>query len=123
MRNDGMDNQQIVVTRALSLTQPWATLVAIGAKQRETRCWSVSNFHMGHWIAIHAAKGFPGWCQRLCDTKRFQRALQGAGYALPGDLPRGQIIAVARLTECIATARWTPAPDSDEYAFGDYSAI
>jgi hypothetical protein len=118
-----MEPNQIIVTRALSLMQPWATLVAIGAKQRETRCWPFSDFLRGHWIAIHAAKGFPGWAQRLCDTRRFQSALSGGGYALPGDLPRGQVLAIVRFTECVATRVWTPPPDSDEYAFGDYSAI
>ena len=37
--------------KALSLRQPWATLVAIGAKQIETRSWSTA--YRGT-IAIHA---------------------------------------------------------------------
>jgi len=40
--------------KAITLTQPWATLVAIGAKQIETRPWSTS--YRGQ-LAIHAAKG------------------------------------------------------------------
>lgn len=43
--------------KALSLTQPWATLVAIGAKKIETRSWSTS--YRGP-VAIHASKGYPG---------------------------------------------------------------
>lgn len=113
-------NPDFGVEWALSLTQPWATLCALEEKGRETRCWPTK---FRGWIAIHAAKGFPGWCQRLMGTPRFQRALAKGGYCLPGDLPRGQVLAVMRLTECIATRVWTPPPDSDEYAFGDYSAI
>jgi hypothetical protein len=111
-----------LVIHALSLTQPWATLVAIGAKQRETRCWPTR--YRG-WIAIHAAKGFPGWAKRLCTTERFRTALAAAPqlYGSVDELPRGEIIAVARLTECVATRVWTPPSESDEYAFGDYSAI
>ena len=44
------------VTRCLSLIQPWATLVAIGAKKVETRSWKTP--YRG-WLAIHASKAFP----------------------------------------------------------------
>jgi len=40
--------------KALTLTQPWATLIACGAKRIETRSWA-TDFR-GR-IAIHAAKG------------------------------------------------------------------
>lgn len=39
--------------KALTLHQPWATLIAIGAKTIETRSWSTK--HRGP-LAIHAAK-------------------------------------------------------------------
>src|SRR3954451_22243677 len=48
---------------ALTLTQPWATLVAIGAKQIETRSWGTS--YRG-WLAIHAAKGYPDAAKAEC---------------------------------------------------------
>lgn len=110
------------VTKALSLTQPWATLCAIGAKQRETRCWPTG--YRG-WIAIHAAKGFPRGCQDLCLEHPFDAPLRAAGYTMnvARSLPRGMVLAVARLTECVATRVWTPDEDSDEYAFGNYEAI
>ena len=47
--------------KALTLTQPWASLVACGAKTIETRSWRTP--YRGP-VAIHAAKGFPadaGW--------------------------------------------------------------
>jgi hypothetical protein len=40
--------------KALTLTQPWATLIAVGAKRIETRSWA-TDYH--GQIAIHAAKG------------------------------------------------------------------
>jgi hypothetical protein len=43
--------------KVLSLTQPWATLAAIGAKKIETRSWSTA--YRGP-LAIHAAKGLAG---------------------------------------------------------------
>lgn len=40
--------------KALSLWQPWASFIAIGAKPFETRAWSPPLWLIG--IAIHAAK-------------------------------------------------------------------
>lgn len=80
--------------KALTLTQPWATLVAIDAKRFETRSWFTS--YRGE-IAIHAAKGFPRQCQLLVDQEPFADAL--------GDrrrhLPIGKIVAIAQLKACI----------------------
>ena len=47
---------------ALTLTQPWATLVAIGAKRIETRSWSTR--YRGP-LAIHAAKRFPRYAREF----------------------------------------------------------
>lgn len=48
--------------KAITITEPWATLVAIGAKQIETRSWPTS--YRGP-IAIHAAKGMTGDDQEM----------------------------------------------------------
>lgn len=42
--------------RALTLWQPWASLVASGAKMIETRSWAAPRGLWGQRIAIHAAK-------------------------------------------------------------------
>lgn len=118
--NDLAADPIIVVRHALSLTQPWATLIAIGAKQRETRCWATG---FRGWIAIHASKGFPLECAELCFEEPYRGTLVSAGIKKTAELPRGQVIAVARMTECVATRVWAPPPDSDEYAFGNYEPI
>ena len=58
--------------KAITLTQPWATLVAMGAKQVETRSWSTA--YRGQ-IAIHAAKGYPKEARELCETEPFKSIL------------------------------------------------
>lgn len=108
-------SEEFRVTRALSLTQPWATLVAIGAKQFETRSWR--SDYIG-WLAIQASKGFPAECRELCFNEPFKSALPCPGW---GHLPRGQVIAVVWMSGCRSTNNWTPVIDSNEYAFGDYS--
>lgn len=114
--------------KALTLTQPWATLVAIGAKRIETRSWSTG--YEGS-LAIHAAKGFPEDARMDCIGGAIQDALDAAGFD-EGNLPRGVIVATARLVRVLpiysfATIRTQVREycgvhiNSDEEAFGDYS--
>ncbi len=58
--------------RCITLTQPWATLVAIGAKTIETRSWGTK--YRGE-LAVHAAKGFPKEAQHLCFQEPFRHIL------------------------------------------------
>jgi len=85
--------------KGLTMTQPWATLVAIGANVIETRDWPTK--HRGPF-AIHAAKGFPPDARALCRTQPFRAALAAGGYASADDLPRGAIVAVAELKSLLA---------------------
>lgn len=85
--------------KALSLYQPWATLIAIGAKKIETRSWSTS---FRGTVAIHASKGFPKDCQGLCSELLFYEALLRGGYCInpranTTPLPLGAIVAIAEL--------------------------
>jgi hypothetical protein len=81
--------------KALSLTQPWASLVALGSKRLETRAWYTS--YRGP-LAIHATKAFPGWCQDLAETEAFQHGLDGRS---PSSLPRGCILCIVNLRACV----------------------
>lgn len=107
--------------KGLTLTQPWATLVALGAKRFETRSWSTG--YRGP-LAIHAAKGLgpvggKDGLWRITGTEPFQSALAGAG-----PLPLGLIVAVVDLVDVLPTeealARYVIA-GTDEESFGDYS--
>lgn len=106
--------------RALSLTQPWATLIAIGAKRVETRSWRTS--FRGE-IAIHASKGFPKWAQEYLHSYFFRERLYSAGYTKPADFERGAIIATARLTTVGTTEAIVKAGlNAEQLTFGDFSA-
>lgn len=107
--------------KALTLTQPWATLVAIGAKRFETRSWSPR--HLGP-IAIHAALGLPAWVRLVMEAEPAFRLDLGE-QALDA-LPRGAVIAIARLEFAEPTASLY-LPDllarlggPHERALGDY---
>jgi hypothetical protein len=87
--------------KALSLTQPWATLIADGRKTIETRSWP--TIFRGR-IAIHAAKSIDS------------TACQDFGYKSES-LPRGAILGTAELYSCVRFPH--PSAPPDEY--GDFS--
>lgn len=110
------------VVKVITLTQPWATLIAIGAKHIETRGWGTR--YRGP-IAIHAAKGLDpvggvGGLLQLCATPPFAEVLAQHGLR-PGELPRGAVVCAAALVGCDTM---TPASiarvDQPERSFGFY---
>jgi hypothetical protein len=78
------------------MTQPWATLVAIGENSIETRSWGTR--YRGP-LAIHAAKGFPRDARELVRLSPFRQALARHGYPDAAALPLGAVIAVAALDD------------------------
>ena len=104
--------------KALSLTQPWATLVAIGAKRIETRSWPTP--YRGP-LAIHAAKNFPRDCKELCLVPPFRAALVRGGIHRISDLPLGSIIATCTLFDCQKTDFLASQIGIEEADFGNYA--
>ena len=117
--------------KAITLTQPWATLVAIGAKHFETRSWETDHTGL---IAIHAGKGIPGNLggerghRARCAEEPFKAVLELAGLD-PETLPRGEVVAVANLRGCFETCGYGAGlcesvgvrPAEFERSFGDYT--
>lgn len=102
----------------LSLTQPWAQLVAIGAKRLETRSWATR--YCG-WLAIHSTKSLPDYATRFFLYDQYCRdALEPAGCRTFADLPRGSVVAIARLVDCVRITR-DNVPSYPEREFGDYT--
>ncbi len=82
--------------KALSLWQPWASLIAAGVKRFETRGWPTT--YRGP-LAIHASKTIvldltPDLAS-LCD--------QTFGTEWAETLPAGRVIAVCDLVDCVST--------------------
>lgn len=107
--------------KTITLTQPWATLVAIGAKRIETRSWSTK--YRGP-LAIHAAKGWTPEVMRLAMTVQpFKGVLSAAGYTLFSQLPRGVIVATCTLSDVQEAGKVMTDEFflEHEYEFGDYT--
>lgn len=104
----------------LSLWQPWATLMAIGAKRIETRSWGT---HYRGPLAIHAAKRWDSFTRLTALRSPFVDELRDVGYEerlreVPF-LPLGSIVAVVDLID-VGPIGDLP-PDYPESAFGDYT--
>ena len=132
----------------LTLTQPYATLVAIGAKQIETRSWysSVRDDILIHAATTYAGVGGKNAFIELCTSNEYiYKALNDAGL-VPFEwdpeallaLPTGAILCKRTMVDCYRTALFVSAeqqarrvsrmddpshiPLSDqERAMGDYS--
>ena len=107
--------------KALSLHQPWATLVAIGAKCIETRSWN--TLYRGP-VAIHASARYISANKGISFISPFRQALQEGGYDDPTVLPLGCVIAVAELVACNRIGGlpgFDRLPGEPELSFGDYS--
>jgi hypothetical protein len=65
--------------RVLSLHNPWACLMACGAKTIETRSWGPKIKYRGD-VAIHASKGFDNEEKELCTLSPFADELVKGGW-------------------------------------------
>ncbi|AIF52032.1 ASCH domain-containing protein [Pelosinus sp. UFO1] len=117
--------------KAITILQPWASLIACGAKQIETRSWSTK--YRGK-IAIHAGQGWGQWQRDIAFTDTFKNVLQ---FPILGKY-YGAVIAIANLVDCLKVVgrisltigdqkRVAAILENDvkvmgnEYAFGDYT--
>ena len=117
--------------KAITLHQPWASLVAEGTKTVETRSRPAPRHLIGQRIAIHAGK------KRVRITREYDPAMHHAMTEAHGPdwqdgLPLGAVVATARLTGCFRVTGWKGdreprlagygerTPDVRTDAYGDF---
>ena len=106
--------------RAISLWQPWATLVALAEKEYETRSWFTD--YRGP-LAIHAAKRFSVSERELFYRQPFLGAFQSHGLVNSNMLPLGAVICTVELVDCVPT-EWARTRIRDKgIAFGNYGGF
>lgn len=104
---------------AISLWEPWATLVVLGFKKLETRSWAWS--YRGP-LAIHAAR------HRSRDIDKLIRSEPFAGCLGDTPLSWGKVVGTVTKGECLVIrgdGLWSPQmamplPPEPELSFGDY---
>lgn len=119
--------------KTITLTQPFASLIAVRAKCFETRSWRPTPPYYGP-IAIHASKGFPPEARELLNNDRFSGPLYRAGLLRDDPwrnanfwkaLPLGAVVAIGQialyLPTDLAAKDVTLHASADETYFGDYT--
>lgn len=99
--------------KAITLHQPWASLIALGAKRLETRSW---NPRWRGLLVIHAGKTL----MLNRGDRVFMSLLRDAGIHDPDKLPLGAAVAVCELQAVYRTEEVINRIDGRERAFGNY---
>jgi hypothetical protein len=68
--------------KAISLWQPWASLIACGAKPYETRHWAPPRELIGQTIAIHAAKNVDKHAKQMAEELMYGQWRDYGGFEL-----------------------------------------
>jgi activating signal cointegrator 1 len=106
--------------KALTLTEPWASLVACRQKLVETRSWYTA--YRGP-LAIHAAKGFPKWAREESEENPiFKTALTFETGSYNPELTRGRVLCLVELVDVKRTEDVRLTLSAKELEFGDYHA-
>lgn len=110
--------------KAITIKQPWASLIALGEKKFETRSWQTK--YRGP-LAIHAGKSID---KDACEDSWIKGVLTEHGITSYKDLPTGVVLATVELVDCYkveATLGYASvlskgkSVDGLEVAFGDYT--
>lgn len=111
--------------KAITVWQPWASLLATGKKHIETRSWRTN--YRGE-ILIHAAKKPYSQIELMIpreDRKLIEDALRLRYIDWKERVPTSVIVGKANLVNCVlideTTAELIKEQHPDEYAFGDFT--
>lgn len=99
--------------KVITLIQPWATLVALGEKQIETRSWSTN--YRGE-IAIHAGKKID---KSVFDQPYYFEVFKKNGLT-PDNIITSAIIATCKIKDVKRTEDLKYRISIKELAFGNY---
>ena len=108
--------------KALTIRQPYASLIAIGEKHIETRSWNTA--YRGE-LAIHSSKKFLKYELDLCSEKPFIDCLAKHNLSVE-NLPLGEVIAICDLIDVIPTdkfirSNWPYLIFANELKFGNFT--
>ncbi len=112
---EGTRDAVSVTYKALSLWQPWASLVALGEKCYETRHWNTSYRGL---LAIHAAKRWTKDEIQAWDSFRFSN---NHIRHMDHPLPLGAVLCIVRLKNVVPVESVRMFLSEKERLYGNYS--
>jgi activating signal cointegrator 1 len=99
--------------KALTIYQPWASLECRGLKGTETRAWPTR--YRGP-LVIHAGRKWDRYLQER-QAELHQYLVRCGGFGLPCELPRGVILGVCDLVDCLRVT------EQNETLFAEFERI
>lgn len=92
-----------MIKKAISIKQPWASLIVHGIKDIENRTWRCPRKYIGQRVLIHAAKTSvkEGW--EALTREQFEKVIlhKNKFYGDNEELPRGAIIGSVVIENCV----------------------
>ena len=117
--NPDPDWMNLEIIKVLSLHQPWASLVMVGAKTIETRSWPPPKGLIGKKLAIHATKKIVQIQEHLYPL--YNRGVKNRlGEDWTNTLPTGAIVAIATVQKAIQMTTEN-FPKGEELLYGEYA--
>jgi len=105
--------------KALTVWQPWATLIAEGHKKIETRSW---NTNIRGAVAIHSAKKPIKEVRKLMNPNSIMTINNLLYPFLLERLPTGCILALGNLVDCkLIDEEFIETLSAEELLLGDYT--
>lgn len=107
--------------KAISLWQPWASLIAKGAKRYETRSWPAPQYLIGQTLAICAAKTTKG-IDAMLQSHELGLVCVNHGLLHDEEIPFGVIVAVCQVIRAVRSEILLPQMHCTEDMWcGDWS--
>jgi hypothetical protein len=106
--------------RALTIKQPYASLIAAGIKQYETRHFQPRCIQPGDRLLIHAGKSVGAYERRVFASTLLDPYRAALNMGSLDELPRGVLLCVVRLVSVQPVADVLPHISRLEQAVGDY---
>lgn len=106
--------------KALTLTQPWATLIALGIKRIENRPWKPPANMIGERFAIHASREVD---EQVFTALVAEEYLQHNTPGRDTPIPTSEIVATAVLRNWITTEAEATLINQDRWWSGPYAFV
>lgn len=104
--------------KAITIKQPWASLIVHDIKDIENRTWACPKKYIGQRVLIHASKSKDKREKPLLTEEQYKLAGGVSGYGTHIFGNRGAIIGSVEITDCVVNHSSIWAEKTENYTVG-----
>lgn len=104
--------------KAITIKQPWASLIVHGIKDIENRTWTCPKKYIGQRVLIHASKSKDKREKPLLTEEQYKLAGGVSGYGTHIFGNRGAIIGSVEIVDCVVNHSSIWAEKTENYTVG-----